>query len=226
MVTEPQQGPGLPLLLSLNAGYVDTIGFLALHGLFTAHVTGNLVTLGASLALGVSGLVAKLLALPVFCGTVIVTRLVSLRLAAMKLPGLRIMLTTKVLLLAGGAAMALRYGPFSSGDGIEAIATGMLLVAAMAIQNAAHRIYFSQTPPTTVMTGTTTQIMLDVADFWQGLAPEASALTAARLRRMSTTVIAFAAGCSGAALLYITTDHWCFLVPPALGLWMLFSYLD
>jgi uncharacterized membrane protein YoaK (UPF0700 family) len=74
MVTEPQHPPSLPLLLSLNAGYIDTVGFLALHGLFTAHVTGNFVTLGASLALGVSGLLAKLLALPVFCVIVIATR--------------------------------------------------------------------------------------------------------------------------------------------------------
>jgi hypothetical protein len=41
----------LPLLLSLNAGYVDTAGFLTLQGLFTVHVIGNFVTLGASLAL-------------------------------------------------------------------------------------------------------------------------------------------------------------------------------
>jgi uncharacterized membrane protein YoaK (UPF0700 family) len=39
----------LPLLLSLNAGYVDTAGFLALQGLSTAHVTGKFVTLGVAL---------------------------------------------------------------------------------------------------------------------------------------------------------------------------------
>ena len=39
----------LSKLLSFNAGYVDTASFLALHGLFSAHVTGNFVTLGAAL---------------------------------------------------------------------------------------------------------------------------------------------------------------------------------
>lgn len=66
--------PTLPLILSFNAGFVDTAGFLALQGLFTAHVTGNFVTLGASLALGTSGALAKLLALPVFCLVVIAAR--------------------------------------------------------------------------------------------------------------------------------------------------------
>ncbi|HET7085408.1 MAG TPA: DUF1275 family protein [Rhizomicrobium sp.] len=226
MVTEPQHSPSLSLLLSLNAGYTDTIGFLALHGLFTAHVTGNFVTLGASLALGLSGLIAKLLALPVFCIAVMVTRVFALRLAAMNRPGLRIMLAIKVLLLCVGAGMALRFGPFPNGDSIAAIATGMPLVAAMAVQNATHRIYLAQLPPTTIMTGTTTQIMIDVADLLQGLAPEASVAAAARLRRMSTTVITFAAGCGAAALLYTTVGIGCFAVLPVLGVWMLLSDLD
>lgn len=65
----------VPNLLSLNAGFVDTIGFLVLHGLFAAHVTGNFVTLGASLVLGTSGAIAKILALPVFCTVVLLTGL-------------------------------------------------------------------------------------------------------------------------------------------------------
>src|SRR3954454_19234716 len=59
----PNESPMVvPFLLSLNAGYVDTAGFLALQGLFTAHVTGNFVTFGAAVALGTTGAVAKLLA--------------------------------------------------------------------------------------------------------------------------------------------------------------------
>jgi len=46
----------MPILPSVTAGYVDTAGYSALQGLFTAHVTGNFVTLGASLVSGTSGL--------------------------------------------------------------------------------------------------------------------------------------------------------------------------
>ena len=82
----------LPLLLSLNAGYVDTAGFLALQGLFTAHVTGNFVTLGASLALGTSGVLAKLLALPMFCAVVIATRLLNTVLSNRHWPALELLI--------------------------------------------------------------------------------------------------------------------------------------
>jgi uncharacterized membrane protein YoaK (UPF0700 family) len=74
------------------------------------------------------------------------------------------MLGLKMVLLTAGAALAVRFGPFHDGDSWQAILTGMVLVAAMAIQNAAHRIYLGSVPPSTLMTGTTTQIMIDLAD--------------------------------------------------------------
>src|SRR5271154_7080192 len=125
--------PALPLLLSLNAGYVDTAGFLALQGLFTAHVTGNFVTLGASLALGTSGAVAKLLALPLFCTVVAAVRLIDLSFNAARFPVFRALIAIKILLLALAALLAIRLGPFRTGDGWQAIVTGMTLVSAMAI---------------------------------------------------------------------------------------------
>src|ERR1700721_1870726 len=167
--------PTLPLLLSLNAGFVDTAGFLALQGLFTAHVTGNFVTLGASLVLGTSGAVAKLLALPVFCIVVIVIRLLSSALLRRELPALRIILSLKVVLLIAGAILAIHLGPFKNGDAWQAVVTGMVLVAAMAIQNAAHRIHLGSAPPSTLMTGTTTQIMIDLADMLRASQPENAA---------------------------------------------------
>jgi uncharacterized membrane protein YoaK (UPF0700 family) len=92
MVTMFESRATLPLLLSLNAGYVDTAGFLALQGLFTAHVTGNFVTLGASLALGTSGTLAKLLALPMFCAVVIAVRLLNTVLTNRHWPALELLI--------------------------------------------------------------------------------------------------------------------------------------
>jgi uncharacterized membrane protein YoaK (UPF0700 family) len=54
-------------LLSFNAGFVDTTGFLGLQGLFLAHITGNFVTLAATLVLGTHGVIAKILVLPECC---------------------------------------------------------------------------------------------------------------------------------------------------------------
>ena len=43
----------LPAVLGMTAGAVDVTGFLALGGLFTAHITGNLVILAAIMLLAV-----------------------------------------------------------------------------------------------------------------------------------------------------------------------------
>lgn len=209
--------PSLSNVLSVNGGYVDTAGFLALHGLFTTHVTGNFVTLGAALVLGTSGAVTKLLALPMFCIMVIATRLLSLALSNTKLPVLRTVLGFNVALLVAGGSLAVYLGPFNNGDGLPALVTGMTLVSAMAIQNAIHRIHMSASPPSTIMTGSTTQIMIDVADLLRGASPEARAVIRARLARLSSSVAAFAIGCAAAALLYAMQGIWCFAVPPIIG---------
>lgn len=208
----------LSALLSFNAGYVDTAGYLALQGLFTAHVTGNFVTIGAALAFGTSGVVTKLSALPVFCAVILFTRLISYGLPPRDQGVLPAVLTLKVILLAIGAACAIAWGPFANADAGSAWTTGMILVAAMAVQNAAHRIHLGATPPSTLMTGNTTQIMIDLADCIHGLAPDKRDATMTRLRQMTMAVVVFALGAAIAALLYATTRMWCFAVPPVVAL--------
>jgi uncharacterized membrane protein YoaK (UPF0700 family) len=206
----------LPLLLSFNGGYVDAAGFLALQGLFTAHVTGNFVTLGASLALGTSGALAKLLALPVFCAVVMAVRLLNTALSARDWPPLAELLALKTVLLIVGAALAIHFGPFPDVNRAPAVLTGMVLVAAMAIQNAFHRIHLSSAPPSTLMTGTTTQVMIDLADRIYA-PPGTEGQAGARLRHMSINLLVFAIGCGIAALLYSRIGMKCFLVPPIVG---------
>jgi uncharacterized membrane protein YoaK (UPF0700 family) len=209
--------PSLPILLSFNGGYVDTAGYIALQGLFTAHVTGNFVTIGSALIFGTSGVVAKLLALPVFCAVIIITRLASFHLPHNRF-ALQTMLTVKLVLLMLGAYLAIRLGPFVNGDAWSAITTGMTLVSAMAIQNAVHRIHLGTAPPTTLMTGTTTQMMIDVADVIRGLSPETQDATLGRLRHMAVAVLTFAFGAAAAAYLFSQLGSWCFVVPPTVAL--------
>jgi uncharacterized membrane protein YoaK (UPF0700 family) len=207
----------LPTVLSFNGGYVDTVGYLSLQGLFTAHVTGNFVTIGAALVFGTSGVVAKLLALPVFCIVIIVTRLVG-SILPLRWPVLETMLTLKLLLLLVAAILAIAMGPFVNGDGAPATIMGMTLVSAMAIQNALHRIHMRATPPTTLMTGTTTQMMIDIADMIRGVPGAAGDAMRSRLRRMSVAVASFAAGAAAGALLFHAIGSWCFVLPPGVAL--------
>jgi uncharacterized membrane protein YoaK (UPF0700 family) len=208
----------LPAVQSITAGYADTSGFLALKGLFTSHVTGNFVTLGAAFVYGNSGALAKTLALPMFCLVVLLCRLLAFRLKAAGRPVLRSLLQLQALLLAVAAGLAAWLGPFDNPDAGPGLALGMTLVAAMAMQNAAHRTHLAHTPPSTVMTGTTTQIMLDLAEMLHGLRPEVAAITWARFQWLTLIVVVFAAGCGLAALLYAQVGKWCFCVLPMLGI--------
>jgi uncharacterized membrane protein YoaK (UPF0700 family) len=202
----------LPLLLSFTAGYVDTAGFLSLQGLFTAHVTGNFVTFGASLAFGTSGALAKLLALPVFCVVVVAVRVVGTLLSKHWRPVFEILLGVKIVLLIAGAVLAIRLGPFHDGDSPPAVLTGMVFVSAMAIQNTVHRVYLGSAPPSTLMTGTTTQIMIDLADIIVRGGDGHPA--GVRSGKMALNVFLFALGCGAAALLFMRFEMWCFLLPP------------
>jgi uncharacterized membrane protein YoaK (UPF0700 family) len=208
----------LPVVQSLTAGYADTSGFLALKGLFTSHVTGNFVTLGASLVFGMTGTLTKTLALPVFCVVVFLSRLLAFRLEAAKRPVFRNLLRLQVVLLFVAAALAVWLGPIGNPDGGAALALGMTLVCAMALQNAAHRTYLSHTPPSTIMTGTTTQVMLDLAELVHGLRAEVAASTVARFRRMSLSIVVFAGGCGLAAFFFAQFGKWCFCALPLFGL--------
>jgi uncharacterized membrane protein YoaK (UPF0700 family) len=206
----------LPVLLSINGGYVDSAGFLALQGLFSAHVTGNFVTLGAALVLGSSGVVAKLIALPLFCVVVALVRVLGYVLATHAILQLRVLLSLKLVLLLAAAVLAIRLGPFPNGDVWPALVTGMTLVSAMAVQNAAQRLHLGAAPPTTIMTGNTTQAMIDVVDLLRGL-PEADP-TRTRLAHVAANILGFAGGCAAAALSYVYLHMWCFAVPPVLAL--------
>lgn len=213
----------IPTLLSFNGGYVDTIGFLTLQNLFTAHVTGNFVMIGDAMANGSSGIYAKLLALPVFCVTILLSRSIMLRLAPSEHRAMRSMLVVKLLLFTLAAALAIWLGPFEVPDTPALILTGMVLVIAMAIQNGIHRVHLKDAPPTTLMTGTTTQIMLDLAQLMYPHSDEDPAVVRARMMRFLIAVAVFALGCALAAAAYVFAGLYSYLIPPLVALLILLA---
>ena len=209
----------LSKVLSFNAGYVDTASFLALHGLFAAHVTGNFVTLGAALISdNHAGAWTKLAALPMFCVVVLATRLLHTRLERLSRSSYRVLLWVMLVLFAAAAALAWLNMPFAPTDTWISFAVGMLLVAAMAIQNALHRIHWLKESPTTVMTGSTTQLMLDVAD-WLGSPQGKANEIKARFNRTLPNMLGFALGCAVAALVFHFMPKWALVMPFFLMVW-------
>lgn len=196
----------LGALLAFTAGAVDTLGFIALFGLFSAHVTGNFVLIGAALTHDAAGLIGKLLALPVFIAGVALTRLYLLRHAA----GGRWVLVAQVGLLALCMAAGLLAVPFSHPGSPAAILVGLLAVAPMAVQNAASRTLFASLAPTTVMTGNVTQIVIDLVDLAKG---QGGAEARGRLRKFVPAVLAFAAGALAGAFGFLHHGFWALGAP-------------
>ncbi len=203
-------------LLSFNGGFVDTAGFLGFQGLFTAHVTGNFVTLAATLVMGTHGVEAKLLALPEFVLVVGLARMAGSFLRARQWPVLPILLAAKVCFLLAFFVLAVVLGPFPDSDAPVALITAFMGIAGMAVQNGLQRVHFPSIPPTTLMTGNTTQAVLDAVDLVGGASDDAAAVRG-RLVRTLRSIIWFASGCAVAAVLYYWTGLWCLAVPVAVG---------
>lgn len=197
--------------LAFTAGFVDAAAFIALTGLFTAHVTGNFVLIGAELVSTSSGVVAKLLALPVFILAVALTRLVTLVLERKGAAPLRPLLALEAAILIAFAVAGIALSPLGSPDGVAAITVGMLGVAAMGIQNGIGRLVIGHLAATTVMTVNVTQAVIDLTDRLCGA--RANAQTNTRLKRTLSAVLAFAAGALAGAFGVAALSFWSIFVP-------------
>src|SRR6266446_5219267 len=202
----------LPTVLSVIAGSVDAIGFLGLGGLFTAHVTGNLVILAAHLVSGSGAPVAPMLSVPVFVAALGLTRLLAGALGRIGLASLRPLLLLQLLLLVGFLVLCASAGPRIDPDATKAILAGMLGVSAMAVQNALVQISLKGAPSTAVMTTNITRFVMDVGDVM--LARRSADVAKARDRAMRTwpAIVGFAIGCGAGAI-----------CEAAIGLWSMYS---
>lgn len=207
----PLRNPGrAAALLAFNAGFIDTVGFVGLFGLFTAHVTGNFVLIGASIVTHGSGIVAKLLALPTFILAVAVTSLLLRRGRNNRRLAIGYLLFFQIVLLMAFMAVGVLGGPFKGGDQPIAVACGLVGVVAMGLQNAGSRTLFAQLSPTTVMTGNVTQLVIDLVDLLRGAA---DAPLRQRIHKFLWPILAFAAGAICGAFAFLHAALWALALP-------------
>jgi uncharacterized membrane protein YoaK (UPF0700 family) len=204
LVTALRGGWLLPAVLSTTAGAVDAIGFLALGGLFSAHITGNVVVVAAHYVTGGFGEVGPLLAVPVFIAVLGAVTLASVAAEEAGHGSRRALLVLQAALLAGCLGLGVGFGPFADADGPVAVCVGMLAVAAMATQNALVKLALPGAPSTAVMTTNTTQLTVDLATlaWWRG---KHDNLASARRRAAATfpCVVGFVVGCAAGAVLEV-----------------------
>ena len=205
--------------LGFLAGYVDTLGFIALFGLFTAHVTGNFVMIGVALAdpAHVSVLL-KFLAFPAFIAGVAVTRLMVLSSERRGGPSLTLAFVLQWVLLAGFMLFGCLAEPVGKTASDMAMTAGLLGTAAMGVHSATSRLLLAHLAPTSMMTGNVTQIVLDTVDVLRGAADGA---TSARCKKTFLPLLAFALGAIAAAFAYLAYGFAALAVPLVLLGWLI-----
>jgi len=206
----------LPPLLSLIAGMVDLTGFLNLGNVFTAHITGNLVVVGALIVRAGRVNLAQILAIPVFILAVTATWLLAHASGTHGLRLLRQLLWVQFLLLTGVFIFSAITKPSAAPHGVMADIAAMLAVSAMACQFALLRLALPGAPSTAVMTGNLTNAVLSGMNTLSQRRTSAAA-DAARLNASLLLLIAFFGGCVAAAMAVTYFNDWAWSLPVVLS---------
>jgi uncharacterized membrane protein YoaK (UPF0700 family) len=205
----------LPPVLSVIAGMVDVIGFLSL-GLFTAHVTGNLVVMAAQLLRGGPPRLAQILALPVFMMAVAAAWLIA-KASDRRGPALlRPLLLVQFVLLAGVLILSVVGDSASNPHGLIAGVTAMIAVSAMGCQFALLRLAVTGAPSTAVMTGNLTNTVLALLDTLSRTQPLTEGANE-RLTRTLKVLAGFFAGCLAGAAAVSSLGDWAWSLPVGLA---------
>jgi uncharacterized membrane protein YoaK (UPF0700 family) len=208
----------LPFVLSLIAGSTDIIGFLGLNGLFTAHITGNLVVLAAHIVAGDPTIFSYVLSVPVFMMMLFLTRLLAGGLEQAGVSTLRPLLLLQLFFLVVFLSICIVAGPWRDADAILAVIAGMCGVAAMAVQNALVQISLTNTPTTAVMTTNVTHFMLDLGEVLVGRDHAKAARARTRAMHTLPVIVGFAIGCVFGAAFEAVAGLWSLALPTGLAL--------
>src|SRR5215469_14714913 len=205
----------LPTLLSVIAGMVDLIGFLSL-GIFTAHVTGNIVVIGALIVRHNRVNPAQILAVPVFMLAVALTWLIAKASGRRGVGLMRPLLLTQFLLMTCLLAFSAITKPSVDPHGLMATIAAMIAVTTMGCQYALLRLALPVAPSTAVMTGNLTNAVLGLVDLSSRTQP-LTEIDSSRIRSTLQLLIGFFVGCVAATAAVMYLGDWAWSFPAALA---------
>lgn len=211
----PRAERWLPALLSVIAGMVDLIGFLSV-GIFTAHITGNVVVIGALVVRHNRANPAQLLAIPVFMVAVAATWLIAKASGRRGAPLLRLLLLVQFLLIVCLLIFSVIARPSANPHGLAATIAAMIAVTSMGCQFALLRLTLPVAPSTAVMTGNLTNAVLAIVDS----TPQTQPLMESDNRRLKgslSLLIGFFVGCVVAAAAVMYLGDWAWSLPAVLA---------
>lgn len=183
------------LILSMVAGYCDTVTFVSAGSIFSAHVTGNFIVFAYQFVKNADTHAwIKLLTFPVFIISVITGGIIASR----TVNRYKVLLTEGIILLFSGLISEIFL--HTSALVWQTYLVVMLVVFAMGLQNAFGKLYAKETyGPTTMMTGNVTQASLEFGSWISSGFNDVLSLES--LKKQCITISGFLIGCITGALL-------------------------
>ena len=199
--------------LGLVGGYVDTVGYIMLRGLFPNHVTGNLPI--AAARPGIEA-IPLLVMVPLWLVAVVVAAGMAGGFEARGSDALPVVLATEaallgVFLVPGAALVADRH----AANLVTQTVVGAAGVCAMGVQSVATRLG-GYAFPTTMVTGTLTLLGMDTAQAAFRLHPDDQrAAILRRIKAFTRVVLAFTIGAALGGLMTALVEFWAIALPAA-----------
>ncbi len=212
----------LATVLSVIAGSTDVVSFLGLAGLFTAHITGNLILIAARIVNGNEVSLSHILAVPVFILALALTRLLVQALETRGVASLRPLLVLQFLLLSGFLALCVVQGRGLDQSSTGAVIAGMLGVAAMAVHNGLVQLSLRGMPSTAVMTTNITRFTLNFMQMLIGRDADLVTKSRQQAKLNFVTILGFTGGAAIGALAFRFTGFWALIIPTSLALSAIF----
>jgi uncharacterized membrane protein YoaK (UPF0700 family) len=201
--------------LGFLAGFVDALGYIALFGLFTAHISGNLVLLGAELAEpGHHFPILKLLVFPAFMVGVAIAKVIAYKCQKSARNALLTLYLVEMVLLTAFMAAGIVAEPLDEDVVTDLVMlTGIVAAIAMGVHSGCGRILLTDLTPTGMMTGNVTQLVIEFVE----LVLEGADKRARRdVVRYLWPIIAFGLGALAAAFAYARYGFQAMVVPIAI----------